>query len=69
MGIALSTSWNGFRYEDGKGIIREIRELGFKEVELSFNLTQRIVDDISGLVKKGKSRWFPCTIFALYLKA
>ncbi len=54
MSLALSTAWNGFRYEDGKGIIREIRELGFKEVELSFNLTPRIVDDIAGLVKKGE---------------
>ena len=54
MGLALSTAWNGFRYENGKGIIREIKELGFKEVELSFNLTQRIVEDIAGIVKKGE---------------
>jgi sugar phosphate isomerase/epimerase len=53
MGLCLSTAWNAFRYDNGKEIIREIRELGFTDVELSFDLTKRIVKDIADLVKSG----------------
>lgn len=54
MGFALSTSWNAFRCRSGKKLIFEIEQLGFKEVELSFNLTGRMVRDIAGIVKAGK---------------
>ena len=46
MGIALSTAWNAFRHKAGLEIISEITALGFKEAELSFNLTQKIVEGI-----------------------
>ncbi len=46
MGVALSTSWNAFRYNNGKGLLFEIEALGIKEVELSFNLTCGIVKEI-----------------------
>ena len=56
MGLCLSTAWNAFRYDNGKGIVQEIRKLGFEELELSFNLTKKIVGDVSRLVKKNQIR-------------
>ncbi|MDD5668878.1 MAG: sugar phosphate isomerase/epimerase [Candidatus Omnitrophica bacterium] len=54
MGVALSTSWNAFRYSEAAPCIREIKELGFDEVELSFNLTPRMVDEIEKLVARNQ---------------
>lgn len=51
MGLALSTSWNAFRYTQGEKLILEIKALGFTEVELSFNLTLAMVEGIAKLVK------------------
>ncbi|MBU2035008.1 MAG: TIM barrel protein [Candidatus Omnitrophota bacterium] len=52
MGLALSSSWNAFRYSNGVPLIQEIKSLGFDEVELSFNLTSSMFKDIEDLVKK-----------------
>ena len=51
MSLLLSTAWNAFRHTNVKKLIFEIKKTGFKEVELSFNLTSSMVRDIAGLVK------------------
>jgi len=53
MRFSLSTSWNAARYTSGRDLIFEIKELGFDEVELSFNLTASMVSQIEELVKDG----------------
>ncbi len=54
--FGLSTSWNASRHSSAKPMIFEIKALGFEEVELSFNLTSQMVDDIEKLVKKNQIR-------------
>jgi sugar phosphate isomerase/epimerase len=49
--MGISTAWNAFRYDDGKKIVYEIKALGFKELELSFNLTFSMVRDIGKVAK------------------
>lgn len=46
MSLGISTAWNAFRYTEGRNLIREIKTLGFQEIELSFNLVPSIVKDI-----------------------
>ncbi len=54
MSFALSTSWNASRYEDAQGLVAEIKSLGFKEIELSFNLTRPIIEGINNLRRQGQ---------------
>ncbi len=56
MSLLLSTAWNAFRHTNAKKLIFEIKKTGFKEVELSFNLTSSMVRDIAGLIKRNEIR-------------
>lgn len=52
MGLAISTSWNAFRYDNGEGMLFEIKNLGFEQIELSFNLTASMVGDVGRSAKE-----------------
>jgi len=54
MGLALSTAWNSLKFDSGNEIIQQIKALGFEEVELNFNLTSSMVNEILDLVKKSQ---------------
>jgi len=47
MSLVLSTSWNAFRFDDAKSLLFEIKQTGFRELELSFNLTRPMVEGIA----------------------
>lgn len=51
--IALSTAWNAMQHSKAKDILKEIKELGFKHIELNFNLTQHLVQQMLKLKNKG----------------
>lgn len=52
MSLALSTSWNAYRYNDARGLLFEIKQLGFNDLELSFNLTGSMVEDLPSLARE-----------------
>lgn len=52
MALALSTSWNAFRHTNGRSLIFEIKELGFQEVELSFNISSNMLAEIEKALKE-----------------
>ncbi len=52
MPLILSTSWNAFRHKDAYRMLFEIRQLGFRFVELSFNLTPCMVKRIPLAAKR-----------------
>ncbi|MGD0335795.1 MAG: sugar phosphate isomerase/epimerase [Candidatus Omnitrophota bacterium] len=56
MPFALSTSWNAFRHDNAKDMLFEIKKLGFRDVELGFNLSPLMVTDAAKLQKKGEVR-------------
>lgn len=51
--LALSTSWNALQYTRAKDIIKEIKSLGFERVELNFNLTSKLVEEMLKLQNEG----------------
>jgi sugar phosphate isomerase/epimerase len=54
MSLVISTAWNAFRSTDAERMIAELKDLGFGEVELSFNLTSGMVDTVEELVRRGE---------------
>lgn len=55
MSLSLSTSWNAHKYTSGLSIANEIiSKTGFRNIELGFNLTKKIVDDFRSLKEKNK---------------
>ncbi|MFH1355065.1 MAG: sugar phosphate isomerase/epimerase [Candidatus Omnitrophota bacterium] len=54
MGFILSSSWNAFRHQKAKKMLLEIAGLGYKDLELSFNLTSSMVKEIREEVRKGE---------------
>jgi len=52
MALAISTSWNAYRFSNGGKLLFEISQLGFKAIELSFNLTSEMVEQISASAGK-----------------
>jgi sugar phosphate isomerase/epimerase len=52
--IAISTSWNAYRFNDGPGLLFEISQLGFSAIELSFNLSPEMVEGIAGFAPSSK---------------
>jgi len=45
--LAISTSWNAYRFNDGAKLLFEINQLGFGAIELSFNLKASLVKSIA----------------------
>lgn len=51
MGLALSTSWNAFRHNSAEELLFEIKNLGFQDLELSFNLPLSMIEGIEKALK------------------
>jgi len=52
MSLAISTSWNAHRFDDGEKLLFEISQLGFKAIELSFNLNLAMIDEIADSARR-----------------
>lgn len=51
---SFSTCWNIKRFEqDGAGMIEDIRKLGFRRVELNYNVTQEHLRTIEPMIERG----------------
>ncbi|MES2308228.1 MAG: TIM barrel protein [Verrucomicrobiota bacterium] len=53
MDLALSTCWNAPRHRDGKEMLQEIQEMGFKTVELGHNLRFSLWPGVRKAVNEG----------------
>jgi sugar phosphate isomerase/epimerase len=52
--FALSTVWNALQHSHAEEITEEIKSIGFKQIELNFNLTPVIVKEMIDLKDRGK---------------
>ena len=53
MTVAISTSWNSFLHHSGRDLVKEINHFGFNRLELGFNLTATMVEEIAILQEEG----------------
>ncbi|WP_341278855.1 TIM barrel protein [Paenibacillus sp. FSL H8-0537] len=51
---SFSTCWNIKRHDVGSSMIDEIRELGFRYVELNYNVTQELLKTIEPMIERGE---------------
>ncbi|OKP99562.1 sugar phosphate isomerase/epimerase [Paenibacillus sp. P46E] len=52
--FSFSTCWNIKRHTRGSEMVREIRELGFRRVELNYNVTQEMLTTIEPMIERGE---------------
>lgn len=50
---SFSTCWNIKRHTDAKGMLEEIRGLGFRRVELNYNVTKEMLVSIEPMIERG----------------
>lgn len=50
---SFSTCWNIKRHTEGRTMIEEIRELGFRYVELNYNVTEEMMKTIEPMIEQG----------------
>lgn len=51
---SFSTCWNIKRHQVGEAMIQEIRELGFRRVELNYNVTKEMLTSIEPMIERGE---------------
>lgn len=52
--FSFSTCWNMRRHSTGDGLLNEIRELGFRRVELNYNVTEEMLVTIEPMIERGE---------------
>lgn len=53
MNFAISTHWNAARHAHGEAMLEEILQLGFRHVELGYDLRMELVAGVQAMVKRG----------------
>lgn len=51
---SFSTCWNIKRHQTGSAMIDEIRDLGFRFVELNYNVTNELLSTIEPMIERGE---------------
>ncbi|AIQ50282.1 Xylose isomerase-like TIM barrel [compost metagenome] len=52
--FSFSTCWNMKRHTTGEGLLQEIRGLGFRRVELNYNVTEEMLLTIEPMIERGE---------------
>ncbi|QYR20325.1 sugar phosphate isomerase/epimerase [Paenibacillus sp. sptzw28] len=51
---SFSTCWNIKRHTEGRAMAEEIRSLGFRQVELNYNVTKEMLTTIEPMIERGE---------------